>query len=185
MKVARMLTPFIATFCGFLGGSLVTLIRPVAVASADNIVKASRLELVDDAGRIRATLGFGGAGHQPLLTFFSESGKDMTSVGLSDDLPVLRFRGTDGKTRAIFRLTASERPQLAMGDDRWEGRVMLGAIEGDYLPSQDRADWALKFSRPEVPHVMAGIGLLHDSGSSYSGMITVLDGKGHSFRFPQ
>ncbi len=83
-------------------------------------------------------------------------------------------------------MSGAQRPTIELSDELWQGRVTLGAVEGDYLPSSSNADWALEFTGPEVPsHILAGIGLLHDiSNPSLSGVLTVTDSRGKVFRVP-
>jgi|HubBroStandDraft_1064217.scaffolds.fasta_scaffold164161_2 hypothetical protein len=178
----RKISTIAATMlCGFAGGWVATQFQPTAAAS-DKAIKASRFELVDTSGRIRAVLGMHDGLDVPVLWFLTRSGQEVASIGLSSSLPSIRFMGVDGRPRAVFCLTAGQRPLIALGDERWEGRIKLGAIEEDASPHG--ADWGLEFTGAVPSHVLAGMGLVRDSGGQFLGTLTVEDGKGKTFRAP-
>jgi hypothetical protein len=185
MRARDVLMLFTAGLCGFLGSLISGRLQP-ARAESPETVRASRVELVGASGKPRAILSLNSRGSEPTLSFFTEDGKEVASVGLSSDLPMIRFRGTDGKLRAAFQLTARQRPVIGLGDETWEGRVILGAIEGDApsLGSGD-TDWGLSFTGAPPDRAQAVIGLMHSlSGRSFSGTLAVQDSKGKVFRAP-
>jgi hypothetical protein len=140
---------------------------------------------VDTSGRPRAVLALNTSGSEPTLSFLTEGGKEVVSLGLSSDLPMMHFLGTDGKVRAVFQLTPRQRPVIGMGDETWEGRIMLGAIEGDAPSIGSQPDWGLVFTGVPPDHVQAQIGLKHGLTSrSFAGALAVQDSKGKIFRAP-
>lgn len=175
---------FAAACCGFLGGLIPGRLQPVRAASSE-AVRTSKVELVDASGKPRAVLALNTSGSEPTLSFLTEGGKEVVSFGLSNDLPMMHFRGTDGKLRAVFQLTPRQRPVIGLGDENWEGRIMLGAIEGDAPAIGDQPDWGLVFTGAPPGHALAQIGLKHGLMSRlFSGTLAVQDSKGKIFRVP-
>jgi len=174
-------TVAVAMGFGLIGGWVATQFQPTASAASDAI-RASRIELADASGRTRAVLGMGENGQDPMLWFLTQSGRQVASIGLSNSLPSMRYTGPDGRPRAVFQLTPGQRPQIGMGDEHWEGRIMLGAI-GDDAPSTT-TDWGLEFTGAVPSHVLAGMGIVRGPSGGFLGTLTVQDGKGKTFRAP-
>lgn len=174
----------LAAAFGFLGGSVSTRLQSVAAATGE-VLRTTRVEFVDASGLCRAILGVDSNNRKVLLSFISKDGKTAASLGLaSDDLPFLDLNGTDGKTRATLRLSEKSRPLFSMGDETWEGRIMLGAIENDFR-STSRTDWGLQFTGPSPMRLPASIGMIWDSASnSFSGTLTVHDVRGKVLKAP-
>jgi hypothetical protein len=180
MKLKAIWTPLLAAGFGLLGGS--TAIRLQSARAADDIVRTSRVELLDPTGKPRAILGIDNDKGEVLLSFLSRDGKTLASLGLtSDRLPALKLNGGNGKARAVLQLSDKERPLLGMSDDEWEGRVLLGAIEDD-LPTAT-TDWGLRFTAPGGS--LASIGAIRDRTSqSLSGILLVRASSGKAFKAP-
>jgi len=73
---------------GFLGGAACNLLlrgTPAAAQGTNGAVKATRFEVVDDGGRIRAVLGASGSNFCPALTLYDASGKRRTGLSMGAD----------------------------------------------------------------------------------------------------
>ena len=140
-KELRMLS--LATVCGFIGGSVANE-QPVKAAS--DILRASRFELVDESGRRIGVWGRDQAGHTA-IAFTGKGGNELAALGVrSDCYPFLDMAGADGKVRVTLRLESGDKPLLGMGDEKWEGRVLLGSIAHDTSEPSD--EWGLLFRGP-------------------------------------
>ena len=184
MKFKEIVMLALAAGCGFLGGLAATRLRSVAVQTS-NIVRTPRVELMDASGRRRAILGMDSQDRQASLSFLTQDGKTVASFGVGGTLPFIHLFGVDGKNRAALTLTTLERPYLALGDEIREGRVVLGAFEGDVVPA-DKAQtrWGLVFMGAGLGPI-ASIGMIPNrANQSFSGTLFVSNPKG-SFRVPQ
>jgi hypothetical protein len=163
--------------CGFLGALIASRSSPAAAAASD-VVRTSRVELVDASGTARAVLTLDSRTREPQLSFMNSGGKMAASFGLlSGGLPAMSLIGSDGAVRGIFQLTSNQLPTLAMGDSGWEGRILLGAIEGD-VPSS-KSDWALQFRGSGQVPVLSSIGMIRNPNTELlSGVLGVHDAKG-------
>lgn len=129
---------------GFLAGILASsMLAPQSVKSADAI-KATRFELVDSAGKVRARLGFDKGRESPALIFLDTGGTEVLSLSTVDALPQLKLSGPDGKPRVLLLVTASGGPQLQMGNGTRGPNILLGAIAGDTEPTTSPPDWSLQ-----------------------------------------
>lgn len=178
MKVRDALMIALSICGGFLGGSIAS--RPFQVdAAVDSPTKTGRLELVDATGKTRAMLAFDSRTQQPQLTFLNSEGKVLALFGLLSDVsPAMRLIGSDGIVRSTLELTPNQSPILGMGDQGWEGRIVLGAIEGH--GASDQKDWALQFRAPGQVPILATIGMLRTSRASLSGVLNVYDSRGRN-----
>ncbi len=171
----------LAACCGFLGG--VALTRIPTVTAASTALRISRLELTDPSGKVRAVLGFDSR-REPSLRFLTTAGAEIASVGLSSDLPEIRFGAPDEPPRLAMNLSRSMRPLISMGDTTKPTRILLGASEGD--TASDVANWGLEFLGPGPIHTWAGIGLIMGRhGEVLRGSITAKDSDGHFFSAPE
>lgn len=86
---------------------LAAALHGVAGNAASSVLRCSRLELLDDGGRVRAVLGMSGAGTQtdramPDLSFLTATGVPLAHVGAWFDdeaqaeLPAIQFNGPGG-----------------------------------------------------------------------------------------
>jgi hypothetical protein len=80
-----------------------------------------------------------GDGQQPILRFLNSKGNEAATLGLMQTgSPFLNMLGTDSKIRLTLRVEGlGDRPILAMSDNKWEGRVMLGFIQSDVPSTSD------------------------------------------------
>ena len=80
----------------------------------------------------------------------------------------------------MLQLTERDQPLLGMGDDRWEGRVLLGMLQNDLGA---RGDWGLQFTSPGGP--LASIGVIGDQRSQpLSGTLFIRNQNGKTFKAP-
>lgn len=136
----------LAACCGFIGGTLSNKAQTIHADS--DTVRASRFELVNKAGTPVAFWGLG-ADQGPVLTFTNATGGQVVSMGVDGpDYPFLKFNAPDGKPRLELRLFEHYKPEMAMSDADWEGRIVLGFMGSDY-PAPEDDNWALRFgARP-------------------------------------
>jgi len=169
MNYRQVLAIFVPCVAGFLGGSLASWNR--VQASAPALVQGNRFELIGTDGTPVAfwEVGPGGDARMRFFTKRHPSGLDLGV--LPDGRPFVRMYGKDGNKRIVLELEGSDRPVLGMGDERWEGRVVLGYIQPDALsPGWDQ--WGLLFRAPGSERPVAGLGMLPDSGGRMKGFLT-------------
>lgn len=140
-----LVTLIVGAAGGVLGrGVLSTRSGPEAV------VRAHRIELVDQAGRPIAFWGFD-ENDNAVLVFGRRNGKDIHSQGNqvlllgihASDNPMLQFRADDGKTRLRLYQSEEAKPILIMEDETGP-RIGLGIEQSD-TPSRRDNDWSLHF----------------------------------------
>jgi hypothetical protein len=144
-------------------------------AASVETVRASRFELVNGSGTVVATWE-AGQGNEAHLRFLPSAGNARIEIGvLSDGHPLVQMAGRDGKRRIVMELDQYDKPMLGMGDERWEGRVLLGFVEPDtYAPEWD--NWGLMFRPFGSEKPSASIGVLKMGRSTPEGVLT-LSGK--------
>ena len=145
MKTASIFNVVAATVAGFMGGTL-TSHAPVQ-ASSPQVVRASRFELVDSAGRALARWEVDPKTNNTHLCFLARGGGVGLDAGVFPDAaPFLLMNGRDGKNRITLVLDGFDKPELAMSDERWQGRLLLGHRGTDTPDIPDRTDeWTLEF----------------------------------------
>jgi hypothetical protein len=177
----------LASGCGFLGGVVSTRLATVSAQSTD-VVRTSRVEVIDSAGKPRAVLATEDTLSRPRVTlsFFDPDGKAVASLGLEPNLPFIKFTGPDGNDRMSFGLTGEYRAVLEMSDERPGRRLILGAFEPHEIADRDHAAWGLELrSGVEEPGMITWIGMNQRSATEpYSGSLTINHARG-SFRIPQ
>ena len=125
--------------------------------------RASRFELIDDSGRVRAVLGtqpdVGSVG----LIFYDENGKVRQVVGtqaLERDAvnphlwfqyrPVIEFLNANGRSTLNLALDRWDKPFMVMSSAEWEGQVILGHMAtGDDRAASDTPLWRLSIEAPQ------------------------------------
>ena len=124
---------------GFVGGAVSNLLlrgtpaQAQAGAPVQDVVKAKRFDLVDDAGKPRASLGVMPGGAQGLL-LFDDGGKPRASLGVSPDgSPSLFLFDSATKGRLLLALTpdAEGSPGLWLYDLASTERTKKIALKAD------------------------------------------------------
>ena len=119
-----------AITAGFIGGHANSQDRSPAIAPS--VLRASRIELVDERGSIVAAWEAASGGSR--IRFLSRRGITTMDIGSDvDGRPRLRMYGGDGRQRVLLALNAEDKPSFGMSDERWEGRVSLGFLQPDFL----------------------------------------------------
>ena len=155
----------IPLIAGLVGGVLAVRLFPPRVEAAEpNTVRATRFELVDKAGKVKAFLGYDGT--ESVIAFLNRDGKIRTKLGMSPDLgyQMLTFLGADGRSRVSITTDTDGKPALNMGDENSESRVLLGFVPNDAPSPKDDA-WGLVFRQPGKFSDWAHIGTLRDATS--------------------
>jgi len=156
-----------------------------AELSPGRAIRSTRFELVGPSGQTVAVWGQDDF-RNTVLTFQDERSHAVAKFGVhnsgSDKSPFLAFTASDGKPRVNIQLAEPmERPSIVLGDEHWEGRVMLGFIPTDY-PSPEDSEWGITFMHPNV----ASIGVWRDpKDGSLGGNLFISDGRGHSLHYPR
>lgn len=181
MKMRDILFLVIALASGYVGAYIQRLYQTPPL---NPVIRATRFELIGPSGKPVAYWG-SDPEKNIVLAFNDGSNHPVARFGLRDDgstgSPFLDLVGKDGKFRARMQLGWRDRPILAMSDEKWEGRVMLGFVEND-APNPDDSDWALRFRFPDD----ASIGVMRDARTgSVSGKIFISDGKKAFLLFPR
>jgi hypothetical protein len=142
----------VAAFLGaFIGCILVGELRTVDAAGAAKLT-VRELVIVDENNRPSASLT--SVKGRTVLTFFAPTGKRQVELGFDAvrDLRFLNLLERTG-TRSNAALTSGpphSEGSLSLGDDFWEGKVVLGALRGDVVEpadGPDTEDWGLAFHR--------------------------------------
>jgi hypothetical protein len=177
MKLTNLLNVVAACVAGFVGGTLASQARVEAVSP--DVVRASRFELLGPTGKPVARWELDPGNKDAHLCFLAGGGSIGFDIGLwSDGRPFLAMCGRDGKKRLVMQLDEADKPLLGMGDERWEGRILLGHKGSDTpdIPGDPRDQWALEFRGfgSEMPVALMGTA---KSGGSQARSILLLDGK--------
>jgi hypothetical protein len=169
MSAKTVLGILVACVSGFLGGALAS--QGGKAAPPPDVVRASRFELVNRAGRMVASWEVTPA-NQVRLQFGSGRAGALEIGSLEDGRPFLRMRGRDGKNRLVMELDTLDKPMIGMGDEKWEGRVHLGFVEPDVLdPASD--DWRLSFSPFGTTRPIASMGMFKAGAGQEEGRLTI------------
>lgn len=179
----RQIWPLIlATISGFVGGYISSRMQSVSASTTD-VLRASRFELVDESGRRIGAWERDSKGRS-VITFVGKDGNELTTLGLANDSPFLNMAGRDGKVCLTLHLGRADKPLLGMGDENWEGRVLLGFIEHD-VPSRHGDDWGLLFRAPGSLPDLASIGTTSNSAGVRSGRLSVRSSTGKRWSVPE
>ena len=77
-------------------------------------LRTSRLEIVDNAGRVRAVFAIAKDG-QPIVSLLGRSGEPRATMSLGDaDAPVFHMNGRNGKSRMVMALGDADVPVFTM-----------------------------------------------------------------------
>lgn len=146
-------------------------------------IRATRIELVDEAGKTRAFLGTD-KDQDTALVFLDDHSQERGKFGIRpySYSPTLLMRGEDGRERVRFGLTAvDDRPIIILGDhERY--RVLLDYHQND-TATPDEA-WTLAFYGPHDPNndqALIESGITQDYKTKRVGGFTYFVGKDGSF----
>jgi hypothetical protein len=178
----ELLLLVLASAFGFVGGAVFSRVSPMKETNPD-VVRASKFELVDRSGKSLAFWGVEPESRRIVMSFNSEQEHSVASFGISHMSPFLEFSGGDGKTRLVLKLGRNDRPYLAMGDERTEGRILLGFVQPDTDFGEPGDDWALRFRTVDVGE-LATFGMeKNPHNGKMSGGAAILS-QGKSWIFP-
>jgi len=137
---------FSAFVAGLLGSIVLHLFAPQHAEGATmHGLRGSRLELVDNRGKVRALLYCGREG-EPHFRMLSSEDKVMIDIGLNGaSTPYLTLNGSDGTPRVDVKIGYDDKPVMWMGDNRSPSKLVLGAIQTD-SPDPNLDMWALESS---------------------------------------
>jgi hypothetical protein len=150
-----------ALVAGFVGGILGTRVPNNGDQGPKKVVRARSFELVNEAGQVisywgtdkggNLVLTFGSRGafegsalHYRPIVDLKDMDNQLTAIGLQgNDMPLLKMRGDDRKTRVRLYLSQDSKPILLM-EDQTGPRVSLGIDQSD-TPGPDDNNWTLDF----------------------------------------
>jgi len=139
---------FAAAAVGGIAGSILTAQFTTAKAADTRTIAVHELVLLNDQNKKAASLT--SADGESVLSFFDHNGKPGVEVGvdLRDGSRFLVFRGEQGSaTVAISSKPPHSEATLELGDDSWEGKVVLGAFQSDTPGTPEADDWGLRLWR--------------------------------------
>jgi len=171
MKIRDIGVIVAALAAGYAGGKLSS--GKSVQASSPVPISASKFTLVNGAGSAVAVLEPGPGGSARLI--FMAGGRTVLALATSPDgFPFLAMEGRDGKDRVRIGLALSDKPYLAMSDDRWQSRVALGSLPPDTVPyPPDWDSWGLVFRGFGSEMPVAGIGMQKIGGRPLEGFLSV------------
>jgi hypothetical protein len=125
-----MRTALIAVLSGFLGAWLFQLTRPEvsseAFAAGAGPVAATRIDLVDSHGKLRAQFGFSKEG-PPGLWFMDEKGVARIAMGLyPDGTSHFGLQDKDGNMIQLMRSIGASESPLLIFKNKGADRMILG-----------------------------------------------------------
>ena len=140
-----MRTAFIAVLAGFLGAWLFQLTRPAvssdAFAVAAGPISATRIDLVDAHGKLRAQLGMSKEG-PPGMWFMDEKGVVRIAMGLYEDgTSHFGLQDKDGNMIQLMRSAGANEAPLLIFKNKATDRMILGLngnLEASFV-SYDKA----------------------------------------------
>ena len=103
--------------------------EPAKSSDIPEVVTAKQFELVNDAGKTRAFLGFTKA-NEPIFTLTDENEKPKLSLFMQDGTGVMTLRDQNGKNRVQIYLTKEGMPNIGLLDAKEDPLVEL-AIESE------------------------------------------------------
>jgi hypothetical protein len=171
----------LAVAAGYAGGLLRDATRPSLVfADEPRVVRAQSIELVDNTGKVLASLGSPKKGYAA-LAFYNEQGRKEAELGVQGgSWPFLDLNETDGTRLMSLGLGEGRKPQLILSDKDFNGRVFLGVSQPDAPDPAWKYDaWVLRF-RGDHGQPLATLGMK----TGTAGGVLVRDQAGHEWRTP-
>jgi hypothetical protein len=153
MKWQFLVVPVVAFIAGLAGGwsSRFMKTEDLFELPSRQVVRAHRIELVDESGRTRAYIGSDGTSDAALV-FVDDQKRERARFGLlhGPDVPMFEMRGwDDGGVRVGLYLTGVEDRPLVQFNDRERTRMNLGFRSGGDVPSPQDENWGIWFYGPQ------------------------------------
>lgn len=103
--------------------------RPLLVgaAKAPDVVQAKGFQVVDDNGRVFASLS--NAGDATFLIFYDKTGKPRVTLGNAGEATYLAFYDKTGKTTRVALSTTGDNASLRLDDESGKMRAVLGNVK--------------------------------------------------------
>ncbi|MGA2273940.1 MAG: hypothetical protein ABSH00_10330 [Bryobacteraceae bacterium] len=172
MRKATLFNVVAAGVAGFIGGILAAS-APARGASPE-VMRASRFELVDPAGRAVARWEVDPETNSAHLRFIARGGVALDEGSFSDAGPFFSMNGRDGKRRISMSLDAEGKPALSMSDEHGLGRIVMGRAVTDTPGIPDTLDqWGLEFRPFGTTRPIAVIGMTNLRGRETKGVLVV------------
>jgi len=85
----------------------------------EDVVRASRFELVDNQGNTRGVLACDGDSGAPTITFRDSKGQTRVTVGIAwNDMPSIQLNGEDGTARLALIARPEGNGMVLVADDQ-------------------------------------------------------------------
>jgi hypothetical protein len=158
---------------------------PISVGHADTIsqdvVRARRIELVDDSDKARAVFDIGPAHRVRLRMLSSDYSTAMEFGAGAAGSPRIIVNGKDGGRRFELNMNPDDRPALRLGDSQAASKIVLGILEGDYAEPRIEV-WGLQINRTSPFGALAGINVAtNPAGKDIHGSVYVVDQAGRTW----
>ena len=99
----------------------------------DQVVKASRFELVDRQGRTRAIMACDADSGAPSCTFLDAAGETRVIVGIAwNDMPSIQLNAEDGTARVALIVRPENTGMVLVLDDEGNQRVITGSDTSEH-----------------------------------------------------
>lgn len=155
---------------GFIA-ALPTRYMTVSASETPSTVRATRFELVDSTGKVRAVWGTN-RGDELVLSFV-KNGTERIVMGLdTGHRPFIKLNSERGDHRASM-FVYGDKPALVLSDRSLEGRIRLGPGSFDTSAADGDSDWGLTFNGT-AGRGMANIGIVPVPGG-HRGAINIRD----------
>jgi hypothetical protein len=175
---------------GLMGGLVPHFFTPEKRSELHpGLIRATRIELVDEAGKIRAFLG-ADIERDTALVFLDDHSQERAKFGVWANVyfPKFVMRGEDGKERIRFHLSAvDDRPIMVLGDHE-RNRIELGYHQNDTVTTDEA--WSLVFyaphsDKPFYGNPLSETGIFQDYKSKQMGAFFYFRGKDGSLHEPK
>lgn len=132
-RLSRMEGRFRAMAVAWVAGAAVVLVLGIGAQRAlsqSQVLNVRELNVVDQSGRTRISLGFGAQSGRPAIWLYDDKGKSRFYIGFGTQRgsPVLLLSDEAGTGRIYlgFSATGASTPQLTLSDERGTTRLYVG-----------------------------------------------------------
>jgi len=132
-RLSEMERRFRAMSSAWLVGAVAVLVLGIGAqqaASQSQVLNVRELNVLDQSGRARISLGFGATSGRPAIWLYDEAGKSRMYIGFGTQrgAPVIVLSDESGTSRAYLGFSAAGQstPQLTLSDDRGTTRLYVG-----------------------------------------------------------
>ena len=172
--------------CGFIGGLAGTVFMGTQAASVQSrILRARQFDLITARGDVAAVLTSGEDGLARLAFKSADHKRDALTISVErSGEPSITLYNHMGTKVAVLGVHTEGDPFLGMGDEKMEGRVILGAFQED-LAGTRAGTWGLSFQSPDHSNPVLTLSVLKLLPTEKSsGQIVTFDREGRYWSAP-